>query len=255
MKMRQFLLLLLLGCSSCVHASKVGLLIVATGRYIEFVEPLLKSADTHFLTEHEVTYFVFTDREINFSDRINRSIVCIEQKRLGWPYDTLMRLSIYYDHRDAYDDLDYLYALDADMLFVDKVGSEILGERVATQHPGYVGKRGTYETDSRSAAYVAPHEGEYYFAGGFNGGSKDNFLHMASTITKRIQEDFDYLPKKIAVWHDESHVNRYFIDYKPTVILSPSYCYPSSWAIAYHKRLLALDKNHSEMRELNLAKG
>lgn len=124
-----------------------------------------------------------------------------------------------------------------------------MGERVATQHPGFVGRRGTYETDPRSTAYVAPHEGECYFAGGFNGGSKDNFMHMASTITRRIQRDFDFFPNKIAIWHDESHVNRYFIDYKPTVILSPSYCYPGALSIPYHKRLVALDKNHSEMRE------
>jgi histo-blood group ABO system transferase len=247
--MRTNVLLLLVSLSAHLYASKIGLLIVATGRYIEFVEPLLKSADAYFLTDHEVTYFIFTDQKIDFYDQVKRPIVRIEQKRLGWPYDTLMRLSIYYDHREAYQGLDYLYALDADMLFVDTVGSEILGDRVATQHPGYVGKRGTYETDLRSTAYIAPHEGEYYFAGGFNGGSKDNFLHMALTIKERIQKDFDFYPNKIAIWHDESHINRYFIDYKPTVILSPSYCYPGGLSIPYHKRLVALDKNHAEFRK------
>ena len=52
----------------------------------------------------------------------------------------------------------------------------------------------------------------------------------------------------IAVWHDESHLNRYFVDHKPTVILSPSYCYPESWKLPYKKRLLALDKNHAAIR-------
>ncbi len=249
MNKRSYLLLLLFGFCSFAYASKVGLLIVATGRYIEFVEPLLKSADIHFLAGHEVTYFVFTDQKIDFYRRIKRPVARIEQKRLGWPYDTLMRLSIYYDHRDAYQGFDYLYAIDADMLFVDTVGSEILGDLVGTQHPGYFNRRGTYETDPRSTAYVAPHEGEYYFAGGFNGGSKDNFLHMASTITKRIHHDFNFFPNKIAIWHDESHINRYFIDYKPTVVLSPSYCYPGGLSIPYHRRLVALDKNHAEFRK------
>lgn len=54
----------------------------------------------------------------------------------------------------------------------------------------------------------------------------------------------------MAVWHDESHWNRYCIDHKPTTILSPSYCYPESWNLPYKKRLLALDKDHIAYRKM-----
>jgi histo-blood group ABO system transferase len=222
---------------------KIGLLIVATGRYIQFVEPLVKSADQHFCTNHQVTYFVFTDGQVPH----HKNIVKIEQKRLGWPYDTMMRISMYDQHRDILGKMDYLFATDADMLFVDTVGDEVLSDRVATQHPGFVGKQGTYETNSISTAYVAPREGKQYFAGGFNGGSSNEFLKMARTITENINKDLE--KNFIAVWHDESHINRYFIDNPPTKILSPSYCYPESWNLPYHKRLLALDKNHAAMRK------
>jgi len=222
---------------------KVGLLIVATGRYIQFVEPLIQSADKYFCTNHHVTYFVFTDGEVPNHENIVR----IEQKRLGWPYDTMMRLSMYDMHRDILSEMDYLFATDADMLFVDTVGDEILSDRVATQHPGFVGRRGTYETNSISTACVRHQEGQHYFAGGFNGGSSKEFLKMARTITENINKDLE--KHFIAVWHDESHINRYFIDNPPTVILSPSYCYPESWHIPYQKRLLALDKNHGAMRK------
>jgi histo-blood group ABO system transferase len=216
---------------------------MATGRYIEFVEPLLKSADSFFLIDHEVTYFVFTDGKIDFADRIARPIVRIEQKRVGWPYDTLMRLPIYASHADYYKDMDYLYAIDADMLFVDHVGDEILGERVGALHLAFIGRRGTYETNAQSAAYIAPHEGVYYFAGGFNGGTRDGFMHMAQVITERINEDRDH--GIIAVWHDESHINRYFIDFEPTIVLSPSYCFPEDKIGQYHPRILALVKDHN----------
>jgi hypothetical protein len=43
-------------------------------------------------------------------------------------------------------------------------------------------------------------------------------------------------------------MNRYFIDNQPTKILDPSYCYPESWNIPFNKKLLALDKNHSDVR-------
>lgn len=222
---------------------KIGLLVVATGRYIQFVEPLVKSADKHFCTNHQVTYFVFTDGQVP----LGKNIVRIEQKRLGWPYDTMMRISMYDKHRDQLGKMDYLFATDADMLFVDTVGDEILSDRVATQHPGFVGRRGTYETNTISTACVGPREGQQYFAGGFNGGSSKEFLQMAHTITENINKDLE--KNFIAVWHDESHINRYFIDNPPTKILSPSYCYPESWNIPYHRRLLALDKNHSEIRK------
>lgn len=239
---KYFSLLLLMVISEC-SAAKVGLLIMATGRYDHFVAPLIDSADTYFVPGHDVTYFVFTDGTIPERD----DIVRIEQKRLGWPHDTLMRLPLYYRHRDKWADMDYVYSCDADMLFVDVVGDEIFSERVATQHPGYINKRGTYEARQVSTAYVAPDEGEIYFAGGFNGGSKKGFEHFSRTVTQQIIKDLEH--NFIAVWHDESHINRYFIDYPPSVVLSPSYCYPESWDLPYTKRLLALDKNHEEMRK------
>ncbi len=237
---KRIFLFLILACN--LHAAKVGLLVVATGKYIQFVKPLLDSANKYFCPDDEVTYFIFTEGE----PPVYANVVKFHHKRVGWPFDTMMRCAMYLKHADELSKMDYLFACDADMLFVDTVGSEILSERVATQHPGFVGKRGTYETNSRSTAYVAPYEGKQYFAGGFYGGTSKQFLKMTRTMVANIFEDLD--SDLIAVWHDESHLNRYFIDNPPTKILTPEYCYPESWSLPYHKRLLALDKNHSEMR-------
>lgn len=222
---------------------KIGLLVVATGRYINFVEPLINSANKYFLKNHDVTYFIFTDGQPPKAG----NIIKIPQNRLGWPYDTMMRYEMYYLAKSKIENMDYLFATDADMLFVDEVGDEILSDRVATQHPGFVGKLGTYETNKNSTAYVDIQNAKYYFAGGFNGGKTEEFLKLALNITKNVY--FDLSKNIIAVWHDESHLNKYYIDNKPTLILSPSYCYPESWNLPYHKRLLALDKNHSQMRK------
>ncbi len=43
--------------------------------------------------------------------------------------------------------MDYLFATDADMRFVGPVGDEILAKLVATQHPGFVGKRGVMKRE------------------------------------------------------------------------------------------------------------
>ncbi len=237
---------------------KVGLLIVATGKYSEFVDRLLDSADKYFCTNQDVIYFVFTDGEL----ASRKNMKTFFQPRLGWPQDTLMRLSIYYQHSEDLKDLDYIFAVDADMLFVDTVGDEILSDRVATQHPGFFSRRGTYETRRISTAYVGPKEGDYYFAGGFNGGSSQEFLKLARIIAENIQKDLQ--KRFVAIWNDESHINRYFIDNPPTCVLTPSYCYPENWdtpeqkrqlaypvdwKVPFIPRLVALNKNHEEVRK------
>lgn len=226
-----------------LFGDNVGLLIMATGKYIQFVPPLISSAEKYFCVNHNVTYFVFTDGILPPTE----NTICIYQPKLGWPYDSMMRSSVYASHADELLSQDYLFALDADMLFVDFVGEEIFGERVATQHPCYVGIRGTYETNPLSSAYISSNEGEQYFAGGFYGGSTREFIRIVQTLSENV--DIDLKNGIIAIWHDESHWNRYCIDHKPTVILNPSYCYPENWDFPYPKKLLALDKNHNEMRE------
>lgn len=49
-------------------------------------------------------------------------------------------------------------------------------------------------------------------------------MEMSEVIADRVNKDLDN--DIIAVWHDESHMNRYMIDNPPTLELSPEYCYP-----------------------------
>jgi len=233
----------------CLYGSHIGLLVMATGRYIQFVEPLIQSARKHFTPNHQVTYFVFTDSILPNQE----DVLYFYQPKLGWPFDTMQRYHTYLANKNFLLEQDYLFACDADMLFVDTVGDEILSERVATLSPGfspgspYPRMRGAYETNPLSTAYVSDAEGDYYFAGGFYGGSREEFFKIIEINATHIDQDLQN--GIIAEWHDESHWNRYCIDFPPTLILSPSYCYPENWKIPYTKRLLALDKNHKELRE------
>lgn len=224
---------------------KIGFLVIATNKYTEFVQPLIKSADKHFLRNQDVTYFVFTNKDLDVQS--DREVVITSVEHKEWPWMTLGRYGISHKNKDLFSEMNYLYYCDADMLFAGEVGDEILSDRVATIHPGYRGSRGTPETNPQSLACVYPHERMIYFAGGFNGGSKDEYLKMAGVLNSNIIED--HRKGIIAVWHDESHMNRYFIDNPPTKVLDPSYCYPESLNLPYDKKLLALDKNHQEIRK------
>jgi histo-blood group ABO system transferase len=160
---------------------------------------------------------------------------------------TLKRYYFFSEASDILSQKDYLFYCDVDMLFVSPLSTEILGDIVATQHPGYYGRRGTPETNPKSLAYIGPSEQMQYFAGGFNGGSSVKFLKMSKTLSDNIAHDMNN--GIIAIWHDESHLNRYLLDNTPSVILDPSYCCPENWIdCPFGRKLLALDKNHLEIR-------
>jgi histo-blood group ABO system transferase len=227
----------------------VALLIICTNKYIQFLEPLIKSADKFFLKNQNVTYFVFTDSETLPTS--NRDIVKIDTEHREWPWMTLGRYSLFSKNEEQLRKMDYLFYCDVDMLFVGDVGDEILGEMVGTIHPGFMGGRGTPETNPKSLACVFPYESMIYFAGGFNGGLSNNYLQLCHILSENVEKDFK--DGIIAIWHDESHLNRYFIDNPPTKVLSPSYCYDETKTyseLPFQRKLLALSKNHKEVRSL-----
>ena len=71
--------------------NKVGVLVMMTGKYIQYFKGFKASFDRHFLKssgeadQYTVHYFLFTDGSIegNPSD-----VTITEQKRLGWPFDS-----------------------------------------------------------------------------------------------------------------------------------------------------------------------
>jgi histo-blood group ABO system transferase len=228
---------------------KIGLLIIATNKYTQFLQPLIEGADNFFLKDCEVTYFIFTNREINIAS--TRNIINIDTEHKDWPWMTLGRYKIFTNNSDTLSKMDYLFYCDADMKFVGEVGDEIIGDRVGTIHPGFYSNPHSsniaLEKRKESLAYLPPNTIRYYYAGGFNGGSSSEFLKMSKIISDNIDSDLKEY-NIIAEWHDESHMNRYFFENNPSIELSPSYCYPESLYLPFEKKLLALNKNHNEIR-------
>lgn len=240
---------------------EVALLIVATNKYVQFLEQLLDSADKFFLKECEVTFHVFTDRTLDAFDVVKNKryfervkIHKVEHK--PFPFPTLHRFHFFQANRD-YLQADHFFYVDVDARFCAPITDEILGERVGVQHCGYVGERGTYETNPNSLSYVAPNEGKTYFGGGFWGFSESEFWWTVDNAVDMI--DADAQNGIVPVWHDESVLNRLMIDNPPDVVLSPSYHFPENnphiygkWqrlGLSFECKILLLDKNHQKVRE------
>jgi histo-blood group ABO system transferase len=232
---------------------KICILNIATNKYIQFVEQLLESVEENFLNGHDISALVFTNHEMEeTSDNVKISQIEHEP----WPIPTLKRYHYFVKEKEYLSQFDYIYYMDVDMRIEGKVGDEIFGDLVATQHPGFWWKdkdQFSYERRPQSTAYVPEGEGKMYYAGGFNGGKPEQFLKMSQAIVDNVEKDWE--KGLIAVWHDESHMNRYLIDNPPTVELNPSYCYPEAarinpggWNVPFDAKIVALEKNHAAVR-------
>lgn len=225
---------------------RIAILYICTGKYSIFWNSFYSSSEKHFLKDKEKHYFVFTDDEkIQNSDNID----VIYKKSKGFPYDSLFRFEMFLEIKSKLLFFDYVFFLNSNMLFVDSVGEEILpinysSGLVATIHPGSYNKSFyfyNYERNIMSTAYIPFKKNEkyYYYMGGFNGGKVLDFLELSEICGRNINQDF----KKgiIAVYHDESHLNKY-LHGKEILRLSPEYGYPEDSNLPLNPKIIILNK-------------
>jgi histo-blood group ABO system transferase len=214
---------------------KIGVLTIATHKYISFIPELYRGLDKYLIPHDKI---LFTDQ-----DYPHDKIVKIEHE--GWPNVTLKRFHYFCGAADLLSQYDYLLYLDADTIVVDHIGEEIIGNRMGALHPAFYNMPPTtftYETDPKSTACTM--NGARYYYGAINGGKK--FLDMAHTLRDNVQKDLDN--GIVAIWHDESHLNKYYADNPPDVVLDPSYCFPQGWGLPFTPKIIVPKKNHAAMR-------
>lgn len=225
---------------------RVAYIFVATGKYSQFIDGLILSGTENFFPDKKVEFIAFTDDDAYVNKYPN--LRAVSQKKLGWPYDTLMRFHMINSIKDILTH-DYIYFGNANMIFYEPVGTDILPDKsndlVGSIHPAQnemPKSYRSYERNSQSAACVPyGQEGDFYYQGCLFGGTNKAFLSMTETLQKQVQMDLD--KNFIAVWHDESHMNRYFTDNKPKA-LHPGYVYPENMHINFPKKIIQLDKQN-----------
>ena len=90
----------------------------------------------------------------------------------------------------------------------------------------------------------------------FNGGVASEYMAMIDELEMRVRKDLNN--DIIAVYHDESHLNKYATEHLNEIkILSPSYGYIEGMGLPFPQKIIMLNKNkfggHTFMRnQINL---
>lgn len=226
---------------------KIGILYICTGKYSIFWKDFFETCELNFLPGSEKHYFVFTDdSRIAYADRYN--VHTRYQKSLEWPFPTLLRFQMFVSVKEQLEEMDYIFFFNANMKFVSPIkAEEVLPDNkthdglVVVLHSGYykaTPDKLPFESKQRkSLAFMET--GKNYFQGCFNGGTRQAYLKMIQELQKNVQQDLDN--NIIAVWHDESHLNKYMSTRNPR-ILSPAFSYPEGQSLDMVPRILMLDK-------------
>lgn len=243
---------------------RIGILLVCTGKYKHYVHNIVEKIEQYFLTQYKKKYFVFTDDILYFesdseSRYTNTKFIFTKISRKGFPGDTLYRYHYFLKREaDITQMTDVIYYMDVDLDIETEVGTDILPTKnqplIAVRHGGFYVPSpfpdpwGSPETNNTSTAFISDVDRiDNYIAGGVNGGITHYFIKMAKEIRDKV--DIDDLHNVVAVWHDESHLNRYYTYHEELFkIMTSSYCYPGNNDIGMERIIVAIDKKHDEIR-------
>ncbi|XP_066547656.1 alpha-1,3-galactosyltransferase 2-like [Amia ocellicauda] len=236
----------------------VALTVFAVGKYLDaYLKDFLTSAEKHFMPGLRVVYYVFTDSpervpEIQLGPQ--RSIVIMKvEKHKRWQDISMMRMLTISNVIESHirHQAQYVFCLDVDQMFLSRWGSEALGDFVAQLHAAFYNKPEdsfTYDRNPKSMAYM--YKGDHYYHAAIFGGTWENVQRLAESCYLGIMTD--KRNEVEALWHDESHLNKYFWIVKPTKVLSPEYCWSTIFeggSKLHFARLLWAKKHYNDLRQ------
>ncbi|XP_037347053.2 alpha-1,3-galactosyltransferase 2-like [Pungitius pungitius] len=239
------------------EGSSVALTVFAVGRYLDaYLGTFLNSSEQHFMLGLPVTYYVFTDvpekvPRVQLASGRTLKVIKVERSS-RWQDISMMRMKTISDviESDIPHRCTHVFCFDVDQVFSGRFGSEALGDSVALLHAHYYhlpAKLFTYDRNPASRAYMET--GDFYYHAAIFGGSWERVKALTDACYRGIAEDKRNNVE--ALWHDESHLNKYMWLHKPSRVLSPEYCWDTS--IGYRSdirvtRVLWAPKDYEKLR-------
>ncbi|WP_198331928.1 glycosyltransferase family protein [Psychrobacter aquimaris] len=230
----------------------VAILYIATGRYTVFWEYFYRSAEKHLLPNSNKHYVLFTDNLALISKQTDYpNVTMIKQEALGWPYSTLMRFKFFLGARSIIEKYDFIFYFNANTEFLSDITEDELlpldhHEELSLgvqPHMFHLNKRAyTYDRNPQSQAYIPYHKGKYYFTGALNGGKSHAYLQMCETLNQNTE--LDLKNNVIALWHDESQLNKFALDRTDIKVLPPYFTRGEHEYWKKSSKIMFSDKTH-----------
>lgn len=206
---------------------KIAILYICTGKYHIFFKDFYNSSEKYFLTRINKTYFVFSDnKELAECPKVR----FIYKECEGFPNDSLFRFRTFLTVESELEEFDYVFFFNSNMQFVANVDESIIPGKEngylccldadynkVYPHPCFY----PYERRKKSLAYIPRDLKQYhYYHAGVNGGRTEEYLYMCRTLKVNIEND--YQNGIVALYHDESHINK-FLSLHPCLSLHEEY--------------------------------
>lgn len=230
---------------------RVAICFIGTNEYYKFFWNFYTTAKDKFLPDCEKTFLFFTDKK----PPKQPDIKLFHIDHLPWPFITLFRFKFLKEaEEELKNNYDWFVYVDADMVFNKEIKStEFFNESkdlFGVQHPGFLNQIGSFEHNPFSLACVDSTKDDLstYWQGCIWGGKPEAVIQMVNELDNRIEKDL--LKNIIAVWHDESHMNKYFCENKNKVhTLDSGFAYPELWNIPFEKKIIHVHKNNKELQK------
>lgn len=211
----------------------IGLTVFAVGRYLEkYLAHFLETAEQYFMVGQRVVYYVFTDRPaavprlpLGPGRQLRVERVLRERRWQDVSMERMRTLHAALGGRLGRE-ARFVFCMDVDQYFSGAFGPETLADSVAQLHAWHYHwprRLLPYESNPRSAAALAPGEGDFYYHAALFGGSVAALRRLTAHCAQGQRQD--RARGLEARWHDESHLNKFFWLHKPAKVLSPEFCW------------------------------
>ncbi|TRY96793.1 hypothetical protein DNTS_008865 [Danionella cerebrum] len=239
------------------HNIKIVTTVFALGKYTRFLQDFLESAEEHYFSGYRVHYYLFTDQpEAVPSVKMNENHTLTVRKVPSldrWQDISMGRMEILENliANELIHEADYMFCLDVDTKFYGRWGAESLGHLVGVIHPwffDYPRDSFSYERRPESQAFIPAGEGDYYYTAAAFGGVLEEVYRLTKTCHEQLRVDRENNIE--AVWHEESHLNKYFLYNKPTKLLSPEYLWRDINASAGQIKVFVISDGEPQVQDV-----